>query len=313
MLTRLKVIGAKTETNEGTAVALAETDFFHAFDIECNPIPELLEQPGYSATLDPYAQLIGKRWHEIKFKTFRKGSGAAGTAPPTGPLFQALGMSETPVTSTSVTYALTSVKPSANFLSAGKSCTIKVYEDGILKVLAGCKGTLKTIFEAGKPVIDDWTFWALYAAVTDAAIPTNTPNTTAVPRLVSSSLQLQAYAAIAAKLEVDFGITVTPSDDTRSADGIQGFIITNRKPVGSCEPQATLVATHDFYGKMMSGAVASSSIVLGATAGNICTQTMPKTQYGPITPGDQRGIMTFQTPLIFSRNAGDDSISIVFT
>jgi hypothetical protein len=312
MLTRLKVIGAKIETAEGTAVALAETDFFHAFDIEVNPVPEMLEQPYHSTTSDPYAQITGKKWYELKFKTFRKGSGAAGTAPPTGPLFQALGMTETPVASTSVTYA-PSTTPLANFFSGGKSCTIKVYENGILHVLAGCRGTMRTIFEAGKPAIDEWTFWGLYTAVTDAEFPTNTPNTTAVAVVKSSTLTLQAYAAIAAKLEVDFANTVTPMDDTASANSIKGFMITDRKPVGSCDPQSVLVQTHDFYGKMMSGDVASSAIVVGATAGNICTQTMPKTQYGPITKGNRGGIMAFNTPLIFSRNAGDDWSSIVFT
>lgn len=312
MLTRLKVIGAKVEAAEGTAVALAETDFFHAFDLEVNPIPEMIEQPFYSASLDPYAQIVGKKWYEIKFKTFRKGSGAAGTAPPTGPLFQAIGMTETPVVSTSVTYA-PSTTPPANFYSGGKSCTIKVYEDGILHVLAGCRGTLKTTFEAGKPCIDEWTFNGLYTAVTDASFPTNTPNTTAIPTIKSATLTLQAYSALAAKLEVDFGNVVTPMDDVNSTNSIKAFRITDRKPVGSCDPEAVLVATHDFYGKMMSGALASSAIVVGSAAGNICTQTMPKTQYGPITKGDRAGIMTFNTPLVFSRNAGDDWTSIVFT
>lgn len=313
MLTRLKLIGCKTEVTEGTAIALAETDFFHAFDIDVKPLPELIDQPYHSTSLDPYAKLVGKKKYELKFKTFVKGSGAAGTAPPVGPLIQALGHTETPVTSTSVTYAPASQPPSANFKSQGKSCTIKVYEDGTLHVLAGARGTRKLIAVAGQPAVNEWTFSGLYTAVTDAAFPTNTPNATAPPIVQSSSLSLQGYAAVAAKLEIDWGNVLQDADNVSSANGILVFRITDRQPVGSCDPEAVLVATHDFYGKMMSGATASSSIVIGSAAGNICTITLPKTQYGEISPGDRKGIMTFQIPLIFSRNAGDDWISEVYT
>jgi hypothetical protein len=143
--------------------------------------------------------------------------------------------------------------------------------------------------------------------------PANTPNTTAPKPVKSATLLLQAYAAIAAKLEIDFGNEIVEKPSVNAATSLLGFQITERKPNGSCDPEAVTVTTHDFFGKMMSGAVASSSIVVGSGAGNICTITLPKTQYGQIGRGDRSGIMTFEVPLIFSRNAGDDWISIVFT
>jgi hypothetical protein len=312
MLTRKKIIGAKTETTQNTAVSLAETNFLHAYDIDMNPKVEELERKYGSASLDPFASLRGKRWYEPKFKTDLKGSGTAGTAPPIGPLLQACGFTETVVSNTSVTYASSSTA-AANFFGPGKSCTIKSYQDGILHAAAGCIGTLRLNILAAKIAICEWSFKGLWAAVTDAAFPTNTPDSSDPMIVQSSSLLLSAYAATISKLEIDLGNQIADKDDVNAAYGLGGFVITDRVPVGSVDPEALLVATHDFYGKFASGAAAQTSIVIGSGAGKICTITLPKTQYGEVKPGDRSGNMTYEIPLKFSRSTGDDVISLVFT
>ena len=52
---------------------------------------------------------------------------------------------------------------------------------------------------------------------------------------------------------------------------------------------------------------------VGATAGNIVTITLPKTQYTDAPYGDRNGILTFDVGLQFNQNSGDDEISIVMT
>jgi hypothetical protein len=312
MITRKKVIGAKVETTQGTAVALTSTDFIYALDIQVDPEAELLPRDYNSTSLDPFAQLVGKKYYACKFKTPLLPSGSLGVAPNISPLLQACGMTETISAGVSVTYAPTSAAV-ANFYGPGKSCTIKVYEDGILHVIAGAMGNPKFVLEAGKIPMIEWDFKGVYVAVTDVAFPANTPQSTYPPIMKSATLSLQGYAATVQKFEIDFGNVVTEKPDINAANSLLGFQITDRKPAGSTDPESTLVATHDFYGKFISGAEASSSIVIGSGAGNICTITLPKTQYGKITKADRGGIMVYNTPLMFNRNTGDDWISIVFT
>jgi len=313
MLSRLKLIGAKTEATQGDPATIGETDFFHAWDIDIKPVAELLDRPYNSASLDTFAQLPGRKWYEAKFKTYLKASGSKGVAPAMGRLLQAAGFSETPVADTSVTYAPVSA-PVANFFTLGKSCTIKVYENGILHIMAGAVAKLKLTIEAGKPIVCEWDVLAPYiSAVGDAGFPANTPDSTDPPIVKSGTFVLQAYAATISKLEIDLGNDVAEKLDVNAANSILGYQITGRKPVGSADPDAVVVNTHDFYGKMISGAQASTSIVVGTGAGNIITITLPKTQYGLLGAADANGVMKFQIPLIFNRNAGDDWISIVMT
>lgn len=314
MLTRKKVIGTKIETAQGAVVTLAATDFFNALDVQVDPDTELLERLYNSASIDPFGPVTGKKWYAAKFKTPLILGGAAGTPPQVGPLLQACGLVETINGTINVTYAPTSSPISASFYGPGKSCTIKAYEDGWLHVLAGCIGNLKLILEAGKMAMCEWDFKGIYTAVTDAAIPTNTPTATDPPVVKSAAMQLQGYAGVAvSKFEIDFGNTIAELPDINAANSILGYQISGRKPVGSADPLAVLVATHDFYGKFMSGAQASSTITVGSGAGNNCTITLPKTQYGKIAKADRSGVLALNVPLVFNRNSGDDWISIVLT
>lgn len=313
MISRRKIIGAKTETAQGTPATLVTGDFFHAYDIEALADAEVLERKYHSTSLDPFADLIGKKWQTVKFKTDLKGAGAAGTVPAISPLLQAVGLVETISAGVSVSYAPVSVPFSTSFYGPGKSTTIKVYEDGLLYTLAGCVGNLKLMLEAGKIGSCEWEMKGVYAAITDAAPAANSPINNDPPVMKSSTFTLQTYAAVANKLEIDFGNQIAERPDLNSPNSILGFQITDRNPVGSADPEAVLVATHDYWGKFLSGAVAQSSIVASGGAGNICTITLPKTQYSKVSKGDRNGLLTFEIPLKFSRNAGDDWLSLVFT
>jgi hypothetical protein len=92
-----------------------------------------------------------------------------------------------------------------------------------------------------------------------------------------------------------------------------GFMISGRDPVGSCDPEMDSIANHPFMANLLAGTEAQSSIVIGATAGNIVTITLPKTQYMDIGYGDRDGILTGELALQFNQNAGDDWISIAMT
>lgn len=313
-LVRKTVIGVKTETTQGTPATLAATDFMLAEDVQLKPFVEMLDRNYYRSSLSTIASVAGKRMYDLTFKTELKGSGTAGTAyAPLDACIQACGFTSTPSAGVSVTYAPTSAAASANFYGPGKSATFEVYMDGIKHVMAGALGNMKIVAEVNKYAYCEFTFKGIYAAPSDASAPTQTYLAQKPAVVVSASLSLAGLSAVATKFEVDMGNEVVERPSLSASTGLLGFIISGRKPVGSCDPEAETIATHPFWANILASTEASSSLVVGATAGNIVTITLPKTQYTDAPYGDRNGILTFEVGLQFNQNSGDDEIGIVMT
>lgn len=312
-IVRKQAVGIKIESTQGTAVSLSDTDFTHAYDVNITPMVELTPQKYVSTSLSRFRDLPGKKYYEVEFTLPLKGSGTAGTAiAPLGAALQSCGMVETDGVS-DVTYTLTSAPVSTNFYGPGKSSTVKIYQDGMLHVAAGCMFDLSFNIVAGKPVGFKFKGKGTYAAVTDAVFPTVTALTNDPPVVKSASATLQTYSATLEKLSIQYGNQITELPDVNSANSLLGFQITDREVTGSVDTNRVLVATHDFFGKMMSGAEAAWTIAVGATSGNIITISGSKMQYGQIKSGDRNGIATLDVPLLFNRNTADDELQIVFT
>jgi hypothetical protein len=315
LLTKRTVIGLEQETTELSAATVAATDFILAEDVQIKPVVNKHKRPAQRATLDTMSHVTGGRYSELTFRTEVKASGAAGTAyAPLGVAFQACSMIETISAGVSVTYAPASAPASANYQGPGKTASIEVYMDGLKHQMLGCRGNCKIVLIAGQVCYYEFTFQGTYVAPTDAALPTTTFLAVNPPSLVSGAFTLAGLATVVAeKLEIDFGNQLSMRPSISGATGYASAIITNREPVGSTDPEALLVATHDFYGKLISGVEASTSIVVTGGAGNITTITCPKTQYQELTPGDRNGVRTFDMGLQFNMTSGDDWIGIVQT
>lgn len=313
-LVRKTVIGVKTETTQGTPATLAATDFLLAEDVNIKPSVEMLDRNYYRTSLDSIASVAGKRLYDVTLKTELKGSGTAGTVyAPLDALIQACGFTSTPSAGVSVTYAPTSAAASSNFFGPGKSCTLEIYKDGIKHVVAGAMGNMKIVAEVTKYGYCEFTLKGVYAAPTDASAGTQTYLAQKPAVVVGASLSLAGLSAIATKFEIDCGNEVVERPDLSAATGLKGFMISARKPVGSCDPEAETIATHPFWANILASTEASSSLVIGATAGNIVTITLPKTQYVDAPYGDRNSILTFDVSLQFNQNTGDDWVSIVMT
>jgi hypothetical protein len=313
MLTRKEVFGAKTEAAQNTPETLAATDFINAWDIEFNPDAELLEKLWHSSSLDAFPSGRGKLHYEPKVKTDIKPSGVVATPPVISPLLQACGLTETIVGATSVTYARTSAPASASYLGPGKSATLKAYQDGILHVVAGAIGSSKLIFEPGKTAVAEWDLKGLWAAVTDAAIPANTPDTVAPPKVQSMAVSVHTFTPIVHKLEIDLGNEVVEIPDVNSIAGIKGYKITGWKSKVNFTVDATLVATHDWFGKLAAGTTGALTFAINNGAGKIMTVTLAVVEYQKVTAVDVNGMRAFQVEAAIVRNTGDDSLVMAFT
>jgi hypothetical protein len=119
---------------------------------------------------------------------------------------------------------------------------------------------------------------------------------------------------VASKFEVDVANNIVPIDDVNSAQGLLGFAIVGRKPVGSFDPLApSTVASHNFLGKVVSGATFAGSAIIGDTVGNIVTITLPKICYKDYSLVNRNELLSYQIPMQLLATNGNDWITLKFS
>ncbi len=300
-------LAAKIETTEGTAETLAGADAFLGANYKFTPNVAMGERPNVSASLSPWSPIPGSRSAKMEFDVELKGSGTKGTAPALGKLLQACGFGETVTASTSVTY-----NPASTNI---KSITIASYEDGVIKKMWGARGNVSIKLEDGSPGWLHFEFTGADFSVEDGSMLSSGvsyESTKPIPFL-AATLTIDSYAALIGTLEINMNNTVTLRKDINAASGYKSAVITNRKPSMTIDPEAVLVATYDFYGKLRSGNEGSLTLALTGSAGNICTITAPKVQYTAISDDVKEGLRNLGITCQLNRSSGDDELSIVFT
>lgn len=283
----------------------AATDAVIVSNLELNWPTEVVDRELISNSHSPFAPLQGRKYGQVSFDVELKGAGAAGTPADWGPLIRASGFGEAIVPATSVTYTPVS--------SAFESITIYAYRDGLLYKFTGCLGSVAYSFTAGKPPMMSFVFTGHAFGKMDAALPSPTVDATTPVPVTGAGFTINAYAAVLSSLKIDMGNNVIIPDDINSADGYGEVKIAGRTAQGSMDPEATLVATHDFWNEWESSAEMPLAITVGSVAGNIANLTAPKVVYRELSEGDRNGLYTLELPFTAARDAGDDEVSLVMT
>lgn len=302
-------IAARIEAAEGTMETLAGADALLAGNLTYRIDTDMTPRPNVTGSLSQFSRVPGRRSATMEFEAELKGSGAAGTAPAIGRLLRACGFGETVVPSTSVTYAPAS--------TAVPTITLGAFQDGATVFRAwGARGNVRLVFRAGQHPVAQFRFLAAdFSHVDGALLTTGVVYETTIPQaFLSATLTVQGYAAIVESVEIDTGNEVVPRIDANAPSGQRVFIVANRDPIMTFDPELVTVATADFYGQLRSGTIGALNIgPLGATAGNRVTVAAPRVQYTGITPGDRQGIRSLGIDCALTRNAGDDELTIAFT
>ena len=292
LLKKKRVLAAKIETTAGTAIALTASDgAFNVFDAEMTPEIELAERPGQSA----FSQLTaepGALGGSCSFKTELDSAWSAILLP-------ACGLVGTP-------YVPVSEVPGTN----AKTITLGIYENGLCKKLKGAMGNAVFVFESGKPVQVEWTFTGIWIAPVDTVMLAPTFPTSRPPRFMGAGLEIGSWTtAVIQSLRIDLGNTVMLRESGNSSDGYVYAAITDRKVVGSINPESGLVATKDVFGEWIIGTEAAFTLTVSGI-----TFAMPKLQFTNIQPGDREGIQTDEIDFQANRSAsaGNDEITITF-
>jgi hypothetical protein len=308
LLSRKRLILAKTESTYGTNSTPAGTDAVLVRNLEITP----LESDVVSRDLiRPYYRnsdaLLANPRVRISCEVEMAGSGTAGTAPRFGPLLLACGTAATTVASTSVTYAPVS--------SAFSSCTILYNVDGVQHVLTGCRGTFTMNCQLGQIPTLQFEMTGIYNNPTDTAQPAVTYAAQATPLIFrdgnTSAFSFMSYSGCL--MSVDFNL----ANDIVYRELIgctKEVLVTDRKPAGTVMIEAVTLATKNYFTDALGSTTGNLTFLHGTTAGNRVTFSSPQSDVTQPTYSESDGVQMLSIPYVsLPTTAGNNEFSLAFT
>lgn len=247
-LTRRAVLLTKIETTEGVdPTPTTAANAVEVIDLSLKPMKPPVERLAQHETFMRKASVGVEEFYEITFKLEIMSTGAAGTPPRLGPLLRACGMSQTIITGGSP------VVKYRDRSSSFESCTIWAYLGGRLHKINGCYGNVKGIFEAGKFAVLEFSMMGIKGATpTVTTMPTDSvyDETTGDVQVCKNGTFTynQKSTLVASMMEFDLGNVVVKRPSLAATYAIAGFIITDRNPVASINPETQVFTSFDFYG-----------------------------------------------------------------
>lgn len=260
-------------------------------------------------------QLVGVANLQISFDVELAGAGAAGTAPPWGPLLRACSVAETITAGNRVEYNPITDSP--------ESVTMYWYDSGVLHKLLGARGNV--VFKlnlAGKPVMS-FSFTGLYGGISATSVAsttltgfqkplvvtdTNTGDVTLGCTYATGSLS-SGTAYPSQGLELNVGNTV----EHTALLGDESIDITARESVGSVMLALTAAQEVSFLATVQANSTQSLGLVHGTAAGNILVLYAPAVQLTNYKLTDFKGRRMIGYDLRFmpSAAAGSDEWLLV--
>mgnify|MGYP000445215327 CR=1 FL=1 len=227
------------------------------FQVLSEKVDRIITDRGYGRL----APFITKKHAQIRFRVELRGNRTDGTSPDISrgssahaiqidPLLRAcdLAATYTAESSSGARDGYVTYKPTVP-TGVGSSCTIYWYTETKVHKLKGCKGTFEIFIEAGKPAYIDFTFTGILTGILDTTFSSLTPtHLHTKPPLVSMAVSTyNSLSAIWNRLNLNLGNTISRRDSVLSAEGIAGFMITDRAPSGSIDPECNTEATEAWW------------------------------------------------------------------
>lgn len=308
---REQALFAEVESVPGTAEALVGADVLQVQNLQPNLAENLrfLEREIIRSSLNPEQGVYGGALGGVQFDVELKGSGSAGSSPRLGDLLRGCGLSETIVTSTSVTYAPISA------LASHETLTIGYREGDNYRILRGCRGTFSMNLQSGQYGLITFNFIGRIHSETQTAAPTPSFETTVPPAFLGATFTVGGYAAKIQALTMDIQNNLVPGDNPNNADGFGDLVrITGRNTSGNINPEREGISTKDYVGIFRAGTLqAIQTGVIGGTAGNRWALAFPTAYFRNIEAANRDEILTYGIPFGAADTDGTDDFSIAFT
>ena len=308
-LWRNRLALVKAESTYGTSSSPAATDALLFTELDIEPLAlELIERETIQSYLGNRASVVGQRSVPVKATVEMAGSGTAGTAPRYGPLLKACGLSETIVSSTSVTYAPVS--------SSFSSYTMDFYADnGSRQAITGIRGTAELNLSVGELPTIAFDQMGIYSAPGALSRPSETYSNQAAPVAVNTdntaTVSVHGLSACMTEFSLSLGYDMV---FRQLAGCTKQVLLVNRKPSGSITIELPAFASKDFLTLASNQTTGSISWVHGGTAGNICTFTASTCAFDSPTVDEADGVTNIILPFRpLPTSSGNDEFSLAFT
>lgn len=308
LLSRKRLILAKTETTYGTSAAPAGTDAILVRSLDITPLEaDVVSRDLVRPYMGNSDQLLANPRVKATCEVELAASGTAGTAPRYGALLQACGMAATTVATTSVTYAPVS--------SSFSSCTIAYNIDGVQHLLTGCRGTVQMNCQLGQIPTLQFEMTGIFNTPTDTAQPAVTYAAQATPLIFrdgnTSAFSFMGFSGCL--MSVDFNLA--NNIVYRELIGCtKEVLITDRRPAGTVVLEAPTIATKNYFSDALGASTGSLSFLHGTTAGNRVTFTASQVDVVQPTYSDSDGVQMLNVPYVATpTTAGNNEFSLAFT
>lgn len=281
VLSKIRLLAPKLESNTGVAEALEAADA--AMNVlepdlqEDDPSTKREQQGG----LGRYPSVMGGRTCTLKFKVELSGAGASGTVP----LWASTLLPACDMVADGGEFTFV---PGGSF----KTLTAGLYENGLLRVCYGARGTFKITGEAGKPAVVEFNFRGKLAADSDATMLEPTFPTVLPPICANNTISIDSYTPRLSKVEIDAGNKVILREDFTDVASYRSAAIADRDPTGAIDPEAVHVATKNWRNKIWGNSLVAFNWVLGNSAGNTVTISSTTTQIVKKTRGTRNDLST---------------------
>jgi hypothetical protein len=311
-LTRKKFLIAKIESTYGTDPSpVGGSDAVQVTNLELTPIEsDNVQAAAFQGFIGNSTRgtLVANKRVSVTFDVELAGSGTAGTAPAFGPLLKSCGLSETVVSSTSVTYAPVS--------SSFSSATIYCFYDGTQHKITGARGTVSFNMTAGQFAVASFNFIGIYNAPDGTALSGSftVANQAAALEVNDTNVTTATFHGVTNSRIESFDLALNNELLYKETASNKEVLITNRAPGGTAVIEAPAIGTTDFFAKAVAVATGSTSLVLGATGGNIVTLNAAQTDITGCSYADTNGVIALSMPyLALPTTAGNNEMSLVFT
>jgi hypothetical protein len=310
-LTRKKFLIAKIESSYGVdPTPVGGSNAIQVTNLDVTPIEsDNVQAAAYQGFIgnSTRSTLVANKRVSVTFDVELGGSGTAGTAPAFGPLLKSCGLSETVVADTSVTYAGVS--------SSFDSATIYCFYDGTRHKITGARGSVSFNFTAGQFAVASFNFIGIYNAPDGTgASGYIVANQAAAVEVNDTNMTTATFFGEASQRIESFDLALNNELIYKETASSQEVLITNRAPGGTAVIEAPAIGSTDYFADAVGVVTASTSLVLGATGGNIVTLTAAQTDVTGVSYGDTNGVVSLSMPyLALPTTSGNDELSLQFT
>ena len=308
-LHRKRSILAKAESSYGSdPTPTGSANYVQVIDLNIEPIvSDEVSRDLIRPYMGNYEVIPANTRVNVTFDVEMSGSGSAGTAPKYGAILKACGLSETVVSSTSVTYAPVT--------TPSDSVTLFVNYDGIRHKVTGARGTFSINCEVNNIPRISFSLTGIFNAPTDTALPTVTVSNQASPLIFkngsTSNFAIFGFAAALQSWNLDFNNEVIYRE---LVGGTKEVLITDRRPSGTAVIESPALSAHNFFTDYTGTSTGTNTWLHGTVAGNKVTVSCPQTDLGQPTYEESDGITMLSLPFMATPTASaNNEFSLVYT